>query len=351
LPSAVCRLPSAWQESGDNMSFTTCKVIQLPLFTPFGAELQSKYSWGNCHHRYNIRRNGFVNHHVSFILRYHLKNFTLRIPHPMERPHQKEKKNGRGVKFAVISYQRTGSTFFVSMLNGIDGVVCHSELFNRGLKTFGDCVFDPKLLPELNFFEKLTGRTKAEKLFRFKKRDPLGFLNHVYSYRDAATGFKIFPGQDDSVFNHILEERSIRKIILTRNNLLRSYVSRTIAHKTGIWGRHKGEEASLEKVSVDTERFLEYARRIKDRFGAIEAGLEAANQRYLKCTYEQITESYPAREICTFLDIPVPGTVPEISWIRQNPFALSDMIENYSEVKNALEGTEFQTFLADSQRR
>jgi len=254
------------------------------------------------------------------------------------------------MKFAVISYQRTGSTFFVSKLNTIQGVVCHSELFNNGFHSFENSIFDPELFLELSLFDKLTGRSQAEKLFKFKNKEPLRFLHHIFSYRDEPTGFKIFPGQNKSVLHHILKDRSVKKIVLIRENLVRSFISREIALKTGEWGKYNKNDVSLVKISMDVDRFLDYADSVKGRFKQIESILTDSEQPYLKCTYEQISKRFPLEEVCSFLNIPKPDQLPEIDQVRQNPFILSEMIINFKDVKRRLDGTGYSRFLEDSDK-
>lgn len=253
------------------------------------------------------------------------------------------------MKFAVISYQRTGSTFFVSKLNTIHGVVCHSELFNNGFHSFANSIFDPNLFLELSLVDKLSGRSQAEKLFKFKNKEPLRFLHHIFSYRDEPTGFKIFPGQNELILRQILDDTSVRKIVLIRENLLRSFVSRQIALNTGEWGKYNKDEVSLVKISMDVDRFLDYADSVKGRFRNIESVLTDSEQSYLKCTYELISKRFPSEEVCSFLNISKPDQLPEIDQVRQNPFTLSDMIINFEEVKLRLHGTEYSRFLEDSE--
>lgn len=250
--------------------------------------------------------------------------------------------------FVVISYQRTGSTFFVSTLNKIDGIVCHSELFNNGLESFRNSVFDDTILPELNFINKMLGVNRVEKLFKYKKKYPGRFLKHIYNYRDGCTGFKLFPNQNDLILQRILKDHSVKKMILIRENLIRSFVSKNIALKTGKWGKYKGEDVSLEKISLDTDRFLKYAQSIQKRFKNIESTLRDSNQPYLKFTYEQISNRFPIEQICTFLQVSEPDVVPEINQVRQNPFSLSEMVENYEEVVRKLENTDYKKYLSDS---
>lgn len=263
----------------------------------------------------------------------------------MNKTSPENKQIERGVKFVVISYQRTGSTFFVSTLNKIDGVVCHSELFNNGFDSFVNSVFDDALLPELNMFDKLLGVSRFEKLFRYKKVNPVRFLDNIFRYRNGTTGFKLFPGQNEIILNKILKDRSVKKIILVRKNVIRSFVSREVALKTGKWGRYKNEDLSLVKITMDTDRFMDYERNIKDRFSKIESVLNDSAQNYLKLTYEQISSSYPLNQVCAFLEIPKPDALPDINQVKQNPFPLSEMIENYNEVRQFFNNTDYIKFL------
>jgi len=251
------------------------------------------------------------------------------------------------VKFVVISYQRTGSTFLVLTLNELDGVICHSELFNPGKDAFTNSIFDKNIYQDLNLFDKLFNKKKEDKLFILKNRNPEKFLRRIYNQNAQAVGFKIFPGQNDLILDTLIFDRSVKKILLERKNLLRSYVSKKIAENTGLWSQSKDKEVILKKTEVDIDRFFAYSNMIDEGMNSIREKLTGTKQQVLELTYEEITTTFPLKKLTQFLEIENAKHIPEVNQKKQNPFPLSEMILNYDELSEHLNNTEYEKYLFD----
>ncbi|WP_234571725.1 hypothetical protein [Rhodohalobacter sp. 614A] len=256
-------------------------------------------------------------------------------------------------KFVVFSYPRTGSTLLVKTLNNLKGVVCQSEIFHQDFNSFKRAFIDREFisnnmkLPLKGFF--LNEEKVFKKLFRLKNHDFHSFLKEIYQETTLAMGFKIFPGQHDEAFNYLLGEESVYKVILERENRLRSYVSEQISFKTGKWDRYTGEEPNLVQIDIDVNDFLLYKERIDGYLIETEKALEMSGQKYLKLTYEKIFQDVPYKIILDFLDIlEIIQFENSINQERQNPFSLEDMILNYRQVKEALTIQELQHYLDNS---
>lgn len=247
-------------------------------------------------------------------------------------------------KFVIISYQRTGSTYLVSILNQLEGVVCHSELYNRSLDAFKFSIFDSQILPSQNWFDKLLRISPEEKLYKLKNQNPEEFLQRIFNQNSNAIGFKIFPGQDDSIMNLLISDPEIKKILLIRKNLLRCYVSQQIALKTQKWSRHKGEDIVLERIAIDVNSFNAYMNKIKKRMAAIREALISNDQNYLEITFEDITSNFPIKKISQFLELGDVQEVPDVNLERQNPFPLEKIILNYGEVKEMIQAQSLNFF-------
>jgi|SRR5690625_1447612 len=253
----------------------------------------------------------------------------------------------RQKEFVIISYHRTGSTFLALKLNSFENVVCHSEIFNRGLKSFVNSIFDDGILPQKSLADRLLRISPEEKLFKLKNRDPEKFLQLVFSQKADAIGFKIFQNQDDSILNRLIFDRGISKIILIRKNMLRSYVSYCIARETGVWSKHKGATVKLARVDINFEEFLEFFNKNNQFIRNVEKKLTDSDQHYLNLSFEEITTAFPLDKIESFLGIQAVLGDAEVEQVRQNPFSLKEIIINYDEIFQKLNDHNMKYFLED----
>lgn len=253
----------------------------------------------------------------------------------------------RQIKFIIISYHRTGSTYLALKLNSLQNVICHSEIFNKGLESFVNSIFNDSILPKRNIIDQLFKVSAEEKLFKLKNKDPEEFLDLVFSQKADAIGFKIFKNQDDATLDRLIRDKDIHKIILTRSNLFRSYVSFCIAKETGVWSSDNKEEISLTKVVINVESFLEYYEKINHFTSSVENKLIESGQRYLNLMFEEIISDFPLGKIETFLGIKTILGDTAVKQVRQNPFFLKDIVINYSEVSQILDDHNLSHFLAE----
>jgi len=250
------------------------------------------------------------------------------------------------IRYVIISYPRTGSTYLVKVLNSCSNIICHSEIFHTDYKSFSRSFLDNSVLPKLDLFDKIKKLDVIEKLFKLRNTKPLKFLDHIFSTNADAVGFKIFPGQNDRILEYLIRDTSVRKIILNRKNLVRSYVSEQLAMESGRWDRYKNEQISLPtKVNISIDEFERYVNSIKGNISKIENQLSYGSQPFLKISYEDIFTQFPARKISDFLGVDFVNMSFDVDQEKQNPFPLNEMIENYEEFESALQETNWRQFL------
>ena len=138
------------------------------------------------------------------------------------------------MRFVIICAARTGSSHLVSVLSG------HPELLVNGN------VFDDKAEGRLYVFwqkEQLTPELKAE-LVDLRKRDPEAFLEQIFRTNHGRThvGFKMFGGENDPMLDRIIDDASIKKIVLYRRNALANFSSALVARKTGKYSLREGKK-------------------------------------------------------------------------------------------------------------
>src|SRR5437763_1727781 len=109
-----------------------------------------------------------------------------------------------------------------TLLDSHPAILCHHELFNPAGIFYALGLRDGSLALG----------TMAE-----RDRDPMAFLNRLWGAHqgNACAGFKMTHRQNDMVFRSLLVDATIKKIILRRKNRVRTFVSRLIAERTGVW--------------------------------------------------------------------------------------------------------------------
>jgi LPS sulfotransferase NodH len=242
-------------------------------------------------------------------------------------------------RFAVLAAPRTGSNWLCSMLDSHPEILCHHELFNPAgihvaLSWRGGAVDVDAVLG-----------TQAE-----RDRAPLAFLDRAWSQPRGcrAVGFKLNRGQNEAAFTAVLADPGVRKILLRRDNRLKTFVSERIAARTGLWESYPDSPRSGEQVRIRVD--LGELRRHIDENRAYYESLtaELAGQDVLALRYEDLVDvpAQPAeawRPVFDFLGVGAAELKAETR--KQNATDLRQIILNFAEVAAALRGTELEAEL------
>ena len=181
--------------------------------------------------------------------------------------------------FVVIASPRTGSTHLTSLLNLRDDILCNGEVLdskhNRLLVRW------PK--------EEKTAERKRE-LIALRERDPAEFLRQVLQqdFGRQHVGFKILSKQNDELLDRIIEDRSVKKVILFRQNVLAVYSSARIAHETG--KRHKEAKVDHPIIEFHENKFRKYHGRYLAFYRGIFEKLNDSCQHFHMVHYEGIND-------------------------------------------------------------
>lgn len=134
-----------------------------------------------------------------------------------------------------------------------------------------------------------------------------------------------------------------RFIVLQRRNQLRRFVSSRVAKKTSRWAvRKSGDHPGLVQIEIkDLNHLVERIRDLEDQDRVMLQLLK--DDRCLVLTYEDDIAEDPSvayEKICSFVGL---NTVPvDINLQRVNPYPLTEIVTNFSEVKRALKGKSFE---------
>lgn len=219
-------------------------------------------------------------------------------------------------KVVILGRQRTGSSLLVWLLRSNPRVEIPGEVFRL-----------------------LKGSSCREVWKRIFGRH-LPWVRYV--------GFKIFyyhpeDSQDREVWDIIRNDPNIKIIHIKRKNLLRTYISKLIAQKTGAWNSSQ-ENVPIAKedkqVTVDVEHCITELRDTiswEDTYGK----KMFPQHPYMEITYEELTGNLQSTidKIMHFLSLKKMRVNSKLK--RQNPEKLKDLVNNYDELVNALSETEF----------
>ncbi len=160
-------------------------------------------------------------------------------------------------------------------------------------------------------------------------------------------GFKLFynhpdDSEDREVWDFIKNDTTIRIIHIKRKDLLRTYVSKLIAEKTGAW-RSSQEKKGVDfkkQVEIDIEDCIDNLRnsvQVETEFGIA----MFPNHPYLELTYEELTTDIQGTmsKVLEFLEVKKIKVNSPLK--RQNPEGLNELVSNYDDLAEALRKTEF----------
>ena len=240
--------------------------------------------------------------------------------------------------FVVLSTQRSGSTWVVDMLESHPRVVAYSELFMHG----GDG--SPKWGGETDL---PYWQTYSRDKFRLAKPYWLWhYLGEAFHERPGvdAVGFKLMYSQLSRISRPLMPAlwlKRVRIIHLIRRNALDVVLSKEAgAARGGTLHARDGNDVEQVRLNLDTQSLLR-------RMTLHERGIAGARVRFRKVGLpytEVVYEDLAADEsgfahLFEFLGVE-PAPV-ESSLKKLNPTSHEELIENYGEVREALQGTEF----------
>lgn len=233
-------------------------------------------------------------------------------------------------RFVVLAAPRTGSNWLCSMLDSHPDILCHHELFNPA-----------GIHAALSWRGGAVDLDAALGTMEERDRAPLAFLERVWSLSRGcrAAGFKLNRGQNETAFTATLADAGVSKIVLYRDNRLKTFVSERIAERTGYWESYSGSPRSDRQVRIRVD--LDELRRHIDENRAYYAALlaEVRGQRVLALRYEELAASGAAwRPVFDFLEVDPAELRAETR--KQNSTDLREIILNFSEVEAALRSTE-----------
>lgn len=280
-------------------------------------------------------------------------------------------------KFIILTTQRSGSTFFRLHVNNHSNIRCHGEvflhsslakdtfryycreniirrliydlyngeIFSKYLRLFKVVsyplvrIIATKYLDRLLYDADFSAPWKNMTTWNdYHPRENLGL--------DEAVGFKLMYNHLDNyrfLSDWILNE-DVMIIHLVRKNLLKIYLSRLASKRRQV--AHSVQTVDPIKLYIDPKTCAEHIKKIEKRQNNARVLLE--NKTYIEVSYQEFVHNRLASLSKVFEFLDVEDKVIEYSGAnlkKLNPTSLKEIIENYYEVKETLQGTPYERFL------
>jgi LPS sulfotransferase NodH len=258
-------------------------------------------------------------------------------------------------KFVIFNYPRTGSNLLCGMLNQHPEILCHHELFNPTRIYYSkdfQCLFDNDISYRNDW---ILGKIGLSTIFA---RDiaPEKFIHKIWdnSFDAKAVGFNLFPSHIPNTASVIVSDETVKKILLIRRNKLKAYISLMIAKKSSVWDLYKSDFARdpkipvQQKVHVNIKKFLAWCDKYDNFFEKLKNKCSLQGQEMIEIYYEDMVGE-KQEEIKTSLlgFLKVSQTIQYLKppLKKQNTDSVRELVGNYNELKQKLEGTPFAFFL------
>ncbi|HLY04340.1 MAG TPA: hypothetical protein VKR31_01190 [Rhizomicrobium sp.] len=233
------------------------------------------------------------------------------------------------MRFAIIASARTGSSHLTNLLNSRSDILCNGEICH------------PKKV-YVNWHKRYRTPERLGELAALRSAAPAKFLEQIFEidHDRPHVGFKILRGQYQDVLRAVLEDRTIRKVILFRRNVLANFSSKLIANETGQYGLNaqKAPRESREPIKVlfDAERFKVHRRKYERYYASAMNTLLQGGQNFHLINYEEINNPWFFRSLLAYIGAESLAPPDEGKLIKQNPSNILSRFSNSREVEEFL---------------
>lgn len=258
-----------------------------------------------------------------------------------------------GTRFVVLTAPRSGSTWFIEMLNSYADVTVYAELFLPRKKP------REQRMMSWQTAEHLDSTLRAYPLFcEAKPNGPAirpfsvaAYLNELYR-GPGATGFKCMYANllhyPELWIYFVL--RRLHVVHLLRRNHLDVVISDRMRWANRTVHRVVGEpEPARQSIALDPAELIAEMRHSQRNINIARALLRACRLPHIEVAYEALVQD-PRKfdDVCRFLAVnrergELHSKLAKLAKLVQGRH--SEIISNYDEVRNALSGTEFASLL------
>ena len=224
-------------------------------------------------------------------------------------------------KFVVVSRSRTGSTLLMSLLDSHENIECAGEIFKELQRSSSKSVW----------FQHFGNRLSRTQVVGFRL-----FYYHPFS-------------GDNEVWKFLKSDTSIVIIHLSRRNVLRTLISQRIGMKTNMWKQRKGEKGQIsateKRIHLSVSECEEFF--VETKKFEIETRQSFEKHSMVEVVYEDIISDQSSTLNRVFSGLNVLNELTETNLKKQNPESLSELCENYQELKKDFENSEWAVFFEE----
>jgi LPS sulfotransferase NodH len=147
----------------------------------------------------------------------------------------------------------------------------------------------------------------------------------------------------------LIEDPAVLKILLSRRNRLKTFISEQIARQTDRWEVYTSSDLApvTPRLHVDIEAFRAHCNLNESYYQDIGNALESSGQRWIETAYEDILTASEHVRLLEFLGVASTDVQLMQSSIKQSDRNLRTHIENFQELERAFQGSEYLAELYD----
>jgi LPS sulfotransferase NodH len=233
--------------------------------------------------------------------------------------------------YVILSTQRTGSSWLMDMLNNVEGIECHGELFLPGKSdpaTAAGCC-------EYRWF----AEQRMDHRGGIRPFSTFSYLDGLYR-RPGVVGFKLMYDQlrgFPEIYPYLVLKR-IRVIHLVRKNLLDIVISANVARASGRSHDFDGKKRTGDtRVHLDPEETVRYIGRLEKKERIASAVMKVTPLSRILVTYEELLAD-PERinNLAKFLSPGSSAGPPSSMLKKRQSRGHRESIKNYAEIEAAL---------------
>ncbi len=219
--------------------------------------------------------------------------------------------------FVILAEMRTGSNFLESNLNAIAGVKCHGEAFNP-------------------YFIGGEGKTELFGVsLNQRNADPARLLRAMREGTEGLSGFRYFHDHDPRVFDLVVDDPTVAKVILTRN-ALECYISWKIAKESDQWWLANTKHLKTVRPNFDLIEFRVRLEELQEYQKALLNRLQVSGQAAYYIDYEDVLDLKVLGGLAAFLGVEARPEELVFKFKKQNPERLLDKVANPEEMAAGL---------------
>jgi LPS sulfotransferase NodH len=247
--------------------------------------------------------------------------------------------------FVLLTTQRTGSSWLITLLDSDPSIAAHGELFLRSGEPY-----PPWGARNVKRFSHFSDRLRRKER-GFPRLRTFAYLDHLYqSDCDAQSiGFKL---TYDQLVRHpeilfYCVKRGVRVVHLVRRNLLDIVISRELMKQRGVAHATSEHDRRLLRANLNVRTLYVRLWNLDLQMSFCRTSLRTLRVANMEIAYEELlSERSALGSVLEFLGLAADGADRLTSpLMRLSDKTQSELVENYAAVSRALNGTRFAQFL------